>query len=84
MIQIHSLEVCSGVCPVHAPSDHLMRDWPMLFRTDRYPVLTERTCPHGIGHPDPDSLAWIVSILGTDGQWHGIHGCDGCCRGIKM
>ncbi len=35
-------------------------------------LALERTCAHGIGHPDPDSLAW----LGCEG----IHGCDGCCH----
>ena len=32
----------------------------------------ERTCPHGVGHPDPDS-PWAHDSH----EW--IHGCDGCC-----
>ncbi len=66
----HAPTACDGTpCPLHAPSDHHMRDWPTVLRMSG---LIERTCAHGVGHPDPDSLAW----LGGDG----IHGCDGCCR----
>ena len=31
--------------------------------------FTERLCPHGIGHPDPDDTRAAKRI----------HGCDGCC-----
>jgi hypothetical protein len=30
--------------------------------------MMERTCRHGVGHPDPDDLNPDT-----------IHGCDGCC-----
>jgi len=43
------------------------RQWHGLF---------ERQCPHGIGHPDPDDVAYRLSI-GDD--YAGTHGCDGCC-----
>jgi len=59
---------CDGPCPIHAPSDHHMRAWPLHWRADRH--IAERVCPHGIGHPDPDQLL-------LDG---GVHGCDGCCK----
>jgi hypothetical protein len=46
-----------------------MRDLPQHYRDDT--GLMERTCPHGIGHPDPDGA-------GSPG-YIGEHGCDGCC-----
>jgi hypothetical protein len=44
-----------------------MADWPQHYRDDI--GITERICPHGIGHPDPDDIY---------AQGH-VHGCDGCC-----
>jgi hypothetical protein len=34
-------------------------------------------CPHGIGHPDPDSMEWLGRIGVAD---DGVHECDGCCQ----
>lgn len=72
---IHKPEVCGGeACPFHNPSDHNMVYWPLVLRAS---ALVERTCLHGVGHPDPDSVAWFE----RRGVTHmGIHGCDGCCR----
>lgn len=71
LMDIHDREECDGrPCVIHNPSDHVMRDWPTHWREDR--GLMERICEHGIGHPDPDSRAYL-SVGG------GIHGCDGCC-----
>jgi hypothetical protein len=55
------------------------------IRTDRNNLM-ERVCPHGIGHPDPDSLEWLHRIDTPD---DGAHSCDGCCvedkwRGAKI
>lgn len=75
---VHDESKCAGrPCVLHNPSDHHMREWPMLFRADRH--LMERTCPHGVGHPDPDDLSWHVS---EGREWQGVHGCcaEGCCR----
>lgn len=74
---VHPAERCAGQrCVLHNPSDHHMRSWPALWRSDR--GLMERTCPHGVGHPDPDDLDYHV----RNGRgWQGVHGCDGCCRG---
>lgn len=47
----------------------------MHLRDDKH-WLAERVCRHGIGHPDPDSLAYLES-RGVEGM--GVHGCDGCC-----
>ena len=74
---VHSPEKCAGRhCVIHDPSDHIMREWPLNFRSDR--GLMERLCPkHGVGHPDPDDLAWHIS----EGRgWIGVHGCCGCER----
>ncbi len=68
-IWAHRRRDCIGSpCPIHYRTDHHMRGWRQHWRADR--SLMERTCPHGIGHPDPDQRL-------TDG---GVHGCDGCCR----
>ncbi|MBL7487136.1 hypothetical protein [Frankia sp. AgW1.1] len=75
MIVHHPASDCTAdACPFHWPSDHLMVFWPMVWRGDR--GLIERLCPHKIGHPDPDSLAWLAA-RGIDDP--GVHGCDGCC-----
>jgi hypothetical protein len=72
-------ECVSRGCPVHHPSNHCMRDFPTLWRGDR--GLMERICPHGVGHPDPDHLAFVEERYGTDeASVESVHGCDGCCR----
>lgn len=69
-------------CVIHCPSDHHMRDWPLIWRTgglfDIKPPHFERQCPHGIGHPDPDSVGYLMRH-GEDPSIT-VHGCDGCCR----
>lgn len=62
-------------CVIHRPSVHGMTWWAAIMREDRG-YLVERICRHGIGHPDPDSLAYFFA-KGDDTA--GIHGCDGCC-----
>jgi hypothetical protein len=77
-MRIHGPEVCAGeACCFHNPSDHRLKDRPMNLRTDWGVPLVERMCEHGIGHPDPDSVAWLLRTTGQE-SW-GIHGCDGCC-----
>lgn len=74
LVNIHSKDQCkSGNCVIHNPSIHEMLSWPTLFREEG---LMERVCEHGVGHPDPDSLAFFES-QGIKNM--GIHGCDGCC-----
>jgi hypothetical protein len=72
----HSHESCdvSLPCPIHRPTPHHMRQWPMVLRASRNRLI-ERTCEHGIGHPDPDSAPWVMKMFADTG----IHGCDGCC-----
>lgn len=75
-LNIHGPEMCNGnACPFHAPSDHSMVSWDTNVRLDKF-GLVERLCEHGVGHPDPDSVAYYDSI-GKTGM--GIHGCDTCC-----
>lgn len=77
-VATHAEELCGGrVCLVHNPSDHHMRGWPLVWRSDKGQM--ERTCLlHGVGHPDPDDLAFHK----TEGRdYMAIHGCCGCCKG---
>lgn len=78
-IWVHDEEKCSGSCPIHKPSKHHMRGWALNWRQDT--KIMERLCCHGIGHPDPDSVAFGE----LHGKTHlGVHGCDGCCSPPKQ
>lgn len=72
LVVTHSATNCARPCPVHAPSEHPLREWPRLWRADR--GIVERLCPtHGVGHPDPDDLR-------VRNHWaEAVHGCCGCC-----
>lgn len=73
-IIVHDRARCSGqFCCVHNPSQHGMVGFARHWRSDR--KIMERICPHGIGHPDPDDVAFRASI----GDTNNAHGCDGCC-----
>lgn len=75
LLNVHHPEKCAGrPCCIHNPSDHHMVTWQQNWRNDR--GLMERMCQHGVGHPDPDDIAYKVSIGSHD---EGVHGCDGCC-----
>src|SRR5882757_11404985 len=77
---VHKKETCAGEnCTIHNPSDHPLKDAFILIRSDPYKYgLIERICVHGIGHSDPDSVAFYAR-QGAHGL--GVHGCDGCCNG---
>jgi hypothetical protein len=78
---VHDPRQCAGQerCSVHKRSDHSMRSFPQLWRADRN--LMERTCPHGVGHPDPDHLWFVSHEYGPDeAATQQVHGCDGCCE----
>ncbi len=80
-VRVHEDDRCKGNhCVIHNPSDHLMKDWPTHWRQDRR--MMERMCPHGVGHPDPDELAYKRRNNLPDSK--GIHGCDGCCTGEEL
>jgi NTP pyrophosphatase (non-canonical NTP hydrolase) len=77
---VHSPNQCEERgCVVHHPSDHNMATWPLNWRHggmfDIKPPHFERVCEHGIGHPDPDDVAYWKS----QGEDISVHGCDGCC-----
>lgn len=77
--EIHEKTDCTGPCPFHNPSDHPLKDAEINIRMDKS-GLVERICEHGVGHDDPDSVAYFHSI---DEKWAGVHGCDGCCYDDK-
>ena len=80
-VLVHEKEDCEGDnCCIHNPSDHIMKDWPTHWRDDR--ALMERICKCGVGHPDPDDLAF-KKRQGMDIRIEGVHGCCGCCIGKK-
>lgn len=73
---VHLATRCAGeFCVIHHPSDHHMRRWLLTWRDDK--GVMERQCPHGVGHPDPDDVAFLVRSYAEDRT---LHGCDGCCR----
>ena len=75
-VRLHKAKNCAGeYCCLHRPSDHPLKDAPMILRMDRG-MLIERVCEHGTGHSDPDSVAFLASTGSKD---DGTHGCDGCC-----
>lgn len=72
----HLKGTCLGEhCTVHNRSDHPMRSFEQFWRSDR--GIMERTCTHGIGHPDPDEY----KLHQPGGEEIAVHGCDGCCEG---
>lgn len=72
LVNVHDETKCWGTaCVVHNPSEHHLRDWPLYWRNDR--KIFERICPHGVGHPDPDDVAYTGD---------GVHGCDHCCAPV--
>lgn len=69
LVNVHNDGACGRLhCTLHNPSNHIMVEFPQLWREDRR--IMERICPHGIGHPDPDEVR----------NFNKMHGCDGCCR----
>ena len=51
-----------------------MSTFPLVWRNDR--GIFERTCPHGIGHPDPDQFDYWMR---SDRMYESVHGCCGVC-----
>lgn len=78
ILNVHRKEDCLGEhCCIHNPSDHPLKNSQMNWRSDKRQM--ERICNHGVGHPDPDDLAYHILIDPEAGKWMGVHGCDGCC-----
>ena len=78
-VLVHDKKDCKGeYCCIHNPSNHIMKNWPTHWRDDR--GLMERICKCGVGHPDPDDLAFKAKIFGKKfAETEAIHGCCGCC-----
>jgi hypothetical protein len=75
---VHKEGTCAGqYCSIHNPSDHPLKDARLNWRSDT--GVMERICAHGVGHPDPDHMAYVTSIS-KDNKWQAVHSCDGCCR----
>lgn len=77
-------EDCALGCAVHSPSDHHMAAFPQHFRGldpfGMHPGLIERTCSHGVGHPDPDHMRWYATChTAEETGCENVHGCCGCC-----
>lgn len=82
VLQTHPASVCESdpSCCLHNPSEHALKDAPLNWRADRR--LMERICEHGVGHPDPDDLAFKRRTLAPEvykSYAFAVHGCDGCC-----
>ena len=79
MSNVHRRDACMGdTCMFHNPTEHSMTDFPYLWRADR--GIMERTCPHGVGHPDPDQYDYWEAVKGRNAALaEMVHGCDGCC-----
>lgn len=74
---VHAASTCAGhPCMIHNPSDHPMVNWSYFQGRDG---MIYRECLHGIGHPDPDVVAWFVRMGMPLGEGSGV--CDGCCGG---
>lgn len=70
-------------CVIHKPSVHRLTGARQIVRSS---TLIEDMCSHGVGHPNPDSAAylnWSESMRKgrTVDHWF-VHGCDGCCGSV--
>lgn len=80
--KLHSKDQCKATrkaggpknCVIHKPSIHKLTGSPQVVRAD---TRIEDICPHGIGHTNPDSAAYLNWRDGS--KYWGSHGCDGCC-----
>lgn len=78
---VHATNMCFSPCPIHSPTDHVMKNFPLIMRMRGSSPLMERICHHGIGHPDPDHLSFYKEKYGEESAYYeSIHGCDGCCK----
>lgn len=78
-IRTHAAGECAlEHCAIHNPSTHPLMDAPLHYRFDR--GILERICKHGVGHDDPDDLAFRKSVGMEAG---GVHGCCGCCATLE-
>jgi len=82
----HTKEQCKATrkqgapkgCVLHKPTLHKLTGSRQVMRST---TLIEDICEHGVGHPNPDSAAFLNWRDGTD-TWF-VHGCDGCCGPVE-
>lgn len=73
-LHVHSRKECTGEwCVIHNPMPGEHNEWPTYWRDDRR--IMERTCPHGVGHPTPEYVDYVISV---EKGYEAIHGCCGC------
>lgn len=80
--RVHTKDQCKATrkqgapkgCVLHRPTLHKLTGSPQVLRAS---TLIEDQCSHGVGHPNPDSAAFLNWRDGSE-HW-GTHGCDGCC-----
>lgn len=80
--RVHTKEQCKASrkagapkgCVIHKPTLHRLTGAAQVVRSS---TLIEDICEHGVGHPNPDSAAYLNWRDKTE-HW-GTHGCDGCC-----
>lgn len=88
LARVHGPEECQPEnCCIHNPSDHPLRDAPLAWLELLGGGVMGRRCEHGLWHPDPDALAFLMATF----QWMkaeavtSVHlvreNCDGCCHG---
>lgn len=76
-LRVHDPNACTGhYCSAHNPSPQAEAIGKRWWRQDR--GMMERVCPDGIGHPDPDEIAYRERV-GLETEYFSVHGCDGCC-----
>ena len=79
VLETHGPLRCQGTfCCIHNPSEHPLRNAPMVWIKDMN--LMMRVCSHEHLHPDPDSMRYLASWLGGFDGWHPCCG-DRCCGG---
>lgn len=61
-------------CVLHRPTIHKLTGARQVLRAS---TLIEDICSHGVGHPNPDSAAYL-NWRDKSTSWD-VHGCDGCC-----
>lgn len=58
---VHPEAWCSGLCVVHNPSDHSLRELPLRFDVTKKAFY--RVCSHGEHHQDPDERSYWTNQL---------------------
>lgn len=79
---LHTIGACNRTiesggpmtCVIHRPTTYRLTGSRQILRRGG---LIEDECEHGVGHPNPDSVAYFRWRNPEDNR--SLHGCDGCC-----